>query len=746
MKKKSIFLALLLYSFSIFSESQKIPILYWSDFGGKYIDFSNDKINYIEKLKTIEYLQNIYPIEHQSEKSLFFHNGSFFFPDSSARYILNQEGGVDIILSLLKKSGADIYSFHRKDFYTPYSLLQKISNSIESYQLKFLISNLNCSNLENPICKMKDNLEYKVVNSGGIKIAVFSFVDVDVLNKVSIKTAEGISLISPETIIEKNLSKLKEENIESIFVISSIDWKNNQERADFLKKFPQISLMIDSESDMKIEESFRHKTIVVGKNRDIDDPLLIIGEKRDSDSKIDFYTISYQKKGSYSPFDNIFNEKLEKFREKYFSSDLGVHLSKEMSFKKSLNFILDFLKTEVKTEVIVVNKEMFINENSKLFPIKAVDSSFMQKMIRFNEPLYTIEITGKELESWIKKYKSNENLIFYGVSGKDSLLIDDFPFVKERVYRVTMSRFLFFGGDGYFTDLKQRKNSSKKFNIEISKEIYELWLDNYPKINKKNQLTPNEFNKSISKFHFEFRNKANLSFSKGGVKNDSSYEDPIFTKLSTSEVNIELSSFLGAISKNHIVDQEFITNYALLKEEDNSYKEKTDMISYRINYKNRYFKKENSPFILPLPYSEAKIETEIDKPEDRDYHNLNGIFSIGASFLNQSQRFEMKFGGTISKQILAENEETQYGISVGYNLKPIEFLKITWESSLNYFLSFSDKKQEKGDWFGKIYIPIFKNFYTFAKGSFNIYREESDDYAYIYDFTFGLTLMWSSWF
>ncbi len=262
-----------------------------------------------------------------------------------------------------------------------------------------------------------------------------------------------------------------------------------------------------------------------------------------------------------------------------------------------------------------------------------------------------------------------------------------------------MSRFLFFGGDGYFENRKYTKNDlneSKKERVEISKEIYEIWFDNYPILANKTALSLDEF-----------RNRANLSFYKGGVENNSLYTDPIFSRLSTSEVTIEFSSFLGATSKNHIWDQEFLVNYALLKENEQSYKEKSDLLSYRINYKNRHFKKEKSLFIIPLPYAEAKVETEIDKPDDRDYHNLNGIFSLGASFLTQTQRFELKFAGAVSKQLLAENEQTQYGISIGYMLKPIEFLKVTWESYFDYFISFSDKKQEKGSWQGNLYIPIF---------------------------------------
>jgi len=197
-----------------YREVIKIPLVYISDFEGRFINIdNNDGPDYYDLLKRLKYYKNILPIVKKWESPLTLNNGSSFWPSISVKYILSQPKGINLIYFMLNEAKFDVINIGKKDFYTPYEIMQRLTTDKNILSLPFMSSNSDCKDSQElPICILNGNHKYKIIKIAGIKIAVISVVSQDVLKKAFYKNKKwyiiDAKIISKPKNIDWDKSKL----------------------------------------------------------------------------------------------------------------------------------------------------------------------------------------------------------------------------------------------------------------------------------------------------------------------------------------------------------------------------------------------------------------------------------------------------------------------------------------------------------------------------------------------------------
>jgi len=732
----------------------KIPLIYISDFEGRFINVDEKtKGSYYELLGKIKYYQNILPLINNWERPLTLNNGASFWPSISIRFLLNQPKGIDLVYSLLKENGFDIINFGKKDFYTPYSLIKKLSENKKIKSLPFMASNMDCLENAAPICKLINRGKYRIIKINNIKIAIISIISHEVIEKAFYKSIKGIN-ITPEVETANKIAKfLKEKkDVDIIILLAQTEDRETNPRKTLLlsEKLKNIDVVISNSQNVKLISKFSDNSYILGSNPSRYTPNLVLltlkkGEKSYFIEKIENLNDKYKYKSKVSI---VYKKILDKYKKEYLTKyDKPINSMKisEINFKNFYTFILKLMMYHTDSEIAVINEANF---NSSLFPIKKLTSDMIEKTIVYNNKLVTFEIKGKLLRKFLKKYKDKLLIegVTYGIYGKKlKIKINGHFLIDKKPYKVVTTDFLANGGDGFFKDAFYVKDKEYYENI---KNVFIDYLKKDKFKTQKSTFNPNkEFSGLYKKFLWELYGNLGIYYIKNDISNLPKYNKSKFDAAPNELLKFDTKINFKGSSKYHIIENNFELHYYQTNEND-EFVESDDLISYSLNYKSNYFKAGRPfNFFIPLPFLESKLNTELTKAETENKHYFELFFLSGMSFLSSDKKFEIRMGLQGSKDFRFDEDILLGGI-IGYKLTNYKVKKlkipVKLDSRFNYFIGFNQTNII--DFSATVNIPILGLFYFSTKGEAYGYKEIDKKWSYAYNFFFGVNIIYNDWY
>ncbi len=728
-----------------------IPIIYISDFEGRFINIDKTQKNsYYNLLGKIKYYQNILPLINNWEKPITLNNGASFWPSISIKFLLQQPKGIDFVYSLLKENNFDIINIGKKDFYTPYNIMKKLSQNKKIMSLPFLSSNMNCTNSQNlPLCKLTKNRKYRILKINNVKIGIISVVSHTIMKKAFYKSIKNMNIL-PEIKQTNKLAKyLKEKKgVDVIILLAQVEDKETSPKKtmNLSEKLKNIDLIISNAENTRLIRRYNNDIYIIGANPDRYTPNLLLLKIKKINNKFQIKNIeNLNKKFKYkSKVSIIFKKILENYRKQYFKKyDLPINNMKikSLSFKTFYSFILKLMIMKTNSEIAMINEGNF---NNKPFPINKLTYDTIEKSITYNNKIASFRIKGKLLKKFLKKNKNK--LLFTNINFGKNIKINGRNIIDKKKYKVVTTEFIVNGGDGFFKDEFFIKK--KKYYGRI-KNIFKNYLKK-EKFKKKNSFfNPSiEFEDLSKRFLWEFYSNLGIYYIKNDVSNDSVYSKPRFDTTPTELLKLDSNINLIGSSKYHIIENRFELHYYQSNENNTEFMESNDTISYAFNYKSNYFKINNQNNILiPLPFLESKLNSELTKPKIEEKHYFELFFSSGISFLSSDNKFEFKLGLQGSKDF-RKDDDILLGSIIGYNLNNYEIksldipIKIT--SKLDYFLGFN--QTNIANFLFNINIPILGFFHFSTKIDSYAYKEKEKNWSYSYNLFFGINMIYNNWF
>jgi len=731
-----------------------IPIIYFSDFEGRFINVNKtQKGSYYNLLRRIKYYQNVLPMLNGWERTITLNNGASFWPSISVRYLLKKEKGIDLIYSLLNENHFDVINFGKKDFYTPYQIIEKLSDNKNILKLPFLSSNMDCRKNQNlPICKLTKNRKYRILNINNIKIGIISIVSKSVMHKAFYKNVEGITIL-PEAEeanrIAKYLKESKKVNI--IILLAQVESKESSPRKTMLlsEELKNIDLIISNAKNTRLIRRYDNDVYIIGTNPKRYTPnLLLLQVKKINSQEDNKYNIlnivNLNKKYPYkADVPKYFKTVLDNYKKAYLKEyDVPINNMKipSVSFKEFYSFILKLMIKKTNTEIAIINKENF---DTSLFPIKVLTYDVIEKSISYNDKIVSFKMKGKLLKKFLKSY--GNDLLFTNIEFGKKIKINGHEIIDKKNYEIATTEFIANGGDNFFKDSFFIKN--KKYYPQI-KTMFKKYLKK-DKFKEKDSVfdANSEFEDFSKRFLWEFYGNLGMYYIRNDVSNDAQYDKSKFDSVPSELLKLDSKISLKGSSNYHIIDNVFELNYYQSKEDNTEFKESNDLITYSFNYKSNYFRvNAGNKFFIPLPFFESKLNSELTKPDTEDKHYFELFLSGGISFLTLSNKFEFKVGLRGSKDF-RYSDSIESGTILGYSLDNYELdldIPIKINSKLDYFLGFDNTNIM--DFLIDVNIPILGYFHFSTKFDSYLYKEKDSDWASYYNIFFGINIIYNNWF
>lgn len=728
-----------------------IPVIYISDFEGRFINIDKTQKNsYYNLLGKIKYYQNILPLINKWETPITLNNGASFWPSISIKFLLQQPKGIDFVYSLLNENHFNIINIGKKDFYTPYNIMKKLSKNKNILRLPFLSSNMNCSNAQDlPICKLTQDRKYKILKINNVKIGIISIVSPTVIKKAFYKSIKNMNILSEVKETNKLAKYLKEKKgVDLVILLAQIEDRETSPKKtmNLSEKLKNIDLIISNAENTRLIRRYNNDIYIIGTNPDRYTPNLLLLKIKKINNKFQIENIeNLNKKFKYkAKVSIIFKKILDNYKKEYFKKyDLPINNMKikALSFKVFYNFILKLMIMKTNSEIAIINEANF---NNKSFPINRLTYDTIERSITYNNKIASFKMKGKLLKKFLKK--NNDKLLFANINFGKNIKINGRNIIDKKKYKIATTEFIVNGGDGF---LKDEFFIKKKKYYDKIKDIFKNYLKKEKFKKKNSSFDPNtEFEDLSKRFLWEFYSNLGIYYIKNDISNDSIYNKPNFDTTPTELLKLDSNINLIGSSKYHIIENRFELHYYQSNENNTKFTESNDTISYAFNYKSNYFKMNNQNNILiPLPFLESKLNSELTKPKIEKKHYFELFFSTGVSFLSSDNKFEFKLGLQGSKDF-RKDDDILLGSIIGYNLNNYEVknldipIKIT--SKFDYFLGFNQTNIV--NFLLNINIPILGFFHFSTKIDSYAYKEKEKDWSYSYNLFFGINMIYNNWF
>jgi len=356
---------------------------------------------------------------------------------------------------------------------------------------------------------------------------------------------------------------------------------------------------------------------------------------------------------------------------------------------------------------------------------------------------------GILLKKFIKKYKNSllyEGISFVKKKKITKIKINNHFIIDKKMYKIVTTDFLANGGDDFFTNEFFIPNKNYRQNI---KTVFINYLKQDKFKNPGSKFDPDEEFKDLNKkFLWEFYGNSGFYYIKNDVSNENSYDKSQFASTPSELLKLDIILNLQGISKYHIIKNNFELHYYQSNENNTEFVESNDLITYSLNYKSSYLKVDSPDnFLIPLPFLETKLNTELTKPDDRNKRYFELFFLTGMSFLSFDKKFEIRTGLQGSKDFRDEGN-ILLGALIGYNLNNYKLKSfktpVKISSRFDFFAGFD--KTDIAEFSTTLNIPLLGFFHFSTKGEAYAYKEKDKNWSYSYNFFFGINIIYNKWY
>lgn len=760
MKQIIVCMILILTGWQLFGEQTTIPIVYLGDFDGRFIDLSpKSEWDYSKTLEKINYYKNILPMKTGCEQPIILSNGATFGPDLSVKHILlSKKSGISFLGSLLEHSQFDIVNLGKKDFYAPKDLMQLMVEGTTFKKIPFMVSNMQCSDLKQPLCQLTQNRRVRIINSGGIKIGIISVVDPSVMENAAKDNVIGFKIEDPVGVINRLGRKLKKKGVDFIVVLAQVESRESTPKKviDLAQKIEYGDLIISNLLNVRLIRNQERNTLIVGGTQSGDPGVLMATFEKGKEGVklVKIKDLSEEAVSGKMATSSGIESVLKRYKKSYLdgnSADLTqLTINKEITRTDFITYMIHLIREHSDAELAMINTETF-SQYGNVFPAQKLTSDLINRGIVYNDPVRIVAVQGKFLKRFLKKNINHPKLHLIGATVKKvkkSFIykVNNRVVIDKKYYTIATTEYLARGGDRYFDGIPVKQMSQDK---SLKKIIFETFQER--RFQRAQIFSPElQFTDLTREFIWELRHYLGISFIRTALKNKPGYEDTNFEKVPLTSFQLDWTLGLEGDSRYHLLDNSINISYYLLNEDNGGYQENKDLIYYLFNYKNNFFKSGNSSFFIPLPYFETKVESEFDLPKDRTYRHMELYLSAGTSFLSLNRKFEFNLGFSLIKELLYDDGGPTYGVSTGVRLKPYKLdffaIPVKIEGYADYFIALSQTRDDTARVMGKLYIPLLNYFYLNAKYSGYFYKNGTQDWGYTYDMVFGVNLMLNHWF
>jgi 2',3'-cyclic-nucleotide 2'-phosphodiesterase (5'-nucleotidase family) len=700
---------------------------------------------------------------------LVLNGGDNIGPHAFGRFVLSKgKPGARMLAGWLRAVDYELVALGNQDFYAAPDRLRAYLEAGVNAGLVFSAANLDCESKDEGLCPFIGPGRFKIFERAGLKIAVFSLIHGDLAADVSPQNLKGIKVADPFKRAKEVAAGAREAGADLVFVLSHLDHSETSPRKalKLARSLPGADLIIANGFTSKEGERG------IGVIRFADGATPIVGSDLFG-QHLGIARLTVAKEGdrwrvksadsaemdpSKAEPEPVIQGDLADLRKSYcadWDKPVGQgKLQKSMSAADFEQYLMEIMRHTTTSELAFINQGL-VNPRT-VFPLEGsiTRHDFFSGLPHRNE-VYTFKLNVKELTALCaamareKGASGNIRLLHRGLICGKTIKVNGRALESGESYTAVTVEYLAKGMLGYFKAQAKKMELFRPVEQEAAPVLGQIARDflSSPRFSGEEPepigLEAN-FVDLAHRLRWIFSGMLNFSLADTRIDNSPAYGESQLTRDEFIALKGELRGKLGASSSFHAFYAELLTKYAKSSTNEADFVESEDLTTFNLLYKLNALRSAKSGWYVPALYIEGQAETEITKPDERDFHHLELTGTMGARF-KLLPTLEAKIGAGLRHEALDEDADPVYGVDVGYELVRTNLFSMMgspfqFESKFSAFFGDIGRTNTlKGTWTNRIYFALVGPIFFTVTHDLFFFRYSSWDYGLASDLTIGLS-------
>jgi 2',3'-cyclic-nucleotide 2'-phosphodiesterase (5'-nucleotidase family) len=702
---------------------------------------------------------------------LVLNGGDNIGPHAFGRFVLSKgQPGARMLAGWLRAVDYGLVALGNQDFYAAPDRLRAYLEAGVDAGLVFSAANLDCESKEEGLCPFigAGPKRYRMFERGGLKIAVFSVIHGNLAEDVPPANLKGIKVADPIKRAKQVAADAREDGADLVFALSHLDHSETSPRhaLELARSLPGVDLIIangfttrEGERGIGVIRFADGATPIVGSDlfgQHLGIAFLKV-KRKDNGWRVESLDAAEMDPSVVLP-EPVIRGELADLRKSYCADwDKpvgGGKLQKPMSAEEFEKYLMEIMRHQTKSELAFINRGL-VNPRT-VFPMEGsiTRHDFFSGLPHRNE-VYTFDLSVDELTKLCvamaqEKGATGEiRLLHRGLECGDSIKVNGRALESGESYTAVTVEYLAKGMLGYFKDQTKKMKVFRpdaEADAPVLGELARDFLSGPRFTGERPEPIGLEVNfvDLADRLRWMFEGMLNFNLADTRIDNAPAYQESQLTRDEFIALKGEVRGKAGASSSFHAFYAELLTKYAKSSTNDADFVESEDLTTFNLLYKLNALRTEKSGWYVPALYVEGKAETEITKPDERDYHHLELTGTLGARFTLLAT-LEAKIGAGVRHEVLDEKADPVFGLDLGYELVRTDLFSLMGspfqcESKFSAFLGDIGRTNTlKGQWTNRVYFALVGPIFFTVTHDLFFYRYSSWDYGLASDLTIGLS-------
>ncbi len=715
---------------------------------------------------------------------LVLHSGDLHYPGALPSYLLGSSAeGVADVLGLGAAIRYDSISLGGLDLSLPAASLRPFFEGAAAGLVPLQAANVSCEAGApgEAICTAlggADGQVFRVVKRGPVRVALVSILDPAHLPEISAQKRQGLTLKDLASTVTPLVDFIHSQDLADL-IVAQVHPRGAMEEAALLKalpKLPGLDVVVLKQQRSGVWGALEGEqvgwSVVPGTNavllpsgRGVDQAVLVdLALSRDEGGWHVRPKAARSVDASADEPDADTTARIDELGARY-CADWGRPVQPEVSLSAPMDqggfarYVLDVMRDEARTEIALINTGAL--RNTSLFPLTDhITRADLSALLPFGGTLVKGKIKGGNL--YFLGGSLGSELLASGLERVGGALkVNGRPVEPDRLYTVVMNRFVADGGDSLVSasDLKKRSNLGGDQPIELADLLIQSLAERRFVHRRDGTLHPEAQHVNLHlRPVWRFRGALNVSYSKIAVENPQVDGAPAYSKGELTNISADTLHFdtrlgIDADTRDHVFGANLVMQYSLAAyaEELGGVLETSDWIRASLVYDFAGLRSlAGGKGYVPMPFAEVQLQSEFDRPDERDWHRLE-LTGIAGVKLRPVQPLSFKVGFNVRGELLDPEGKALPGLAVGYTLTRFNLFKIKTspvqlESETSWFYNdIANTDVHEIRHYTRIYLGLLDRLFFTARVSAYAYREGPVDAWGAYaDFTVGLSVALSN--
>ncbi|MFC1654339.1 bifunctional metallophosphatase/5'-nucleotidase [Myxococcota bacterium] len=700
---------------------------------------------------------------------LVLNGGDNIGPHAFGRFVLSKgKPGAEMLAGWLRAADYELVALGNQDFYAAPDRLRAYLEAGMEAGLKFSAANLDCESKEAGLCPFigAGPKRYRMFERGGLKIAVFSLVHGELAEDVPPANLKGIRVVDPFKRAQEVEEVAREDGADLVFVLSHLDHSETSPRKalQLARSLPGADLIVangftsqEGERGIGVIRFTDGATPIVGSDlfgQHLGRADLVVVRQGDR-WRIESVESAELDPSTMTP-EPVVREELADLRKSYCADwDKPVcqgKLTKPMSAADFEQYLMEIMRHTTRSELVFINRGL-VNPRT-VFPIEGAITrhDFFSGLPHRNQ-VYTFKLNVEEITKLCaamaqeKGATGDVRLLHRGLSCGDVIKVNGRALESGESYTAVTIEYLATGMLGYFKDQKKKMvlyQPDPEKDAPVVGSMARGFLSG-PRFSGAEPIDLEaNFVDLADRLRWTFSGMLNFSLADTSINNGPAYGESQLTRDEFIAMKFEVRGKMGASSSFHAFYAELLTKYAKSSINAADFVESEDLTTFNLLYKLNALRSAKSGWYVPALYVEGQAETELTKPDERDFHHLELTGTLGARF-TLLPTLEAKIGAGVRHEVLDENADPVCGVDLGYELVRTDLFTLMgspfqFESKFSAFFGDIGRTNTlKGTWTNRVYFALVGPIFFTVTHDLFFYRYSSWDYGLASDLTIGLS-------